>query len=68
MKEFILKSEFITMGQFLKANDYISSGGEAKFFLFNNDCQLNKEKCQERGKKIFRGTNVKINKDMYIVK
>ena len=68
MKIFVLNTEYITMGQFLKANDYINSGGEAKFFLFNNNCRLNKERCQERGKKIYKGAIIKIKDEIYEVK
>ena len=56
------------MGQFIKANDYINSGGEAKFFLFNTPCFINGERCQERGKKIYKGMIVKIDKDIYEIK
>ncbi|MDL2292950.1 RNA-binding S4 domain-containing protein [Acholeplasma sp. OttesenSCG-928-E16] len=65
MKSFKLHTEYITMTQFLKANDYISSGGEAKFFLLENKCYINNELCKERGKKIFPNYKVKINDDLY---
>ena len=66
--QFKLKEDYITMGQFIKANDYINSGGEAKFFLFNTPCFINGERCQERGKKIYKGMIVKIDKDIYEIK
>lgn len=67
MKKFVLNKEFITLSQFLKANDYISSGGEAKFFLLNNDCFINNELIKLRGKKIFKGDTVKIFQDEYLI-
>ena len=33
MKKFKIHTESITLGQFLKATDYIGSGGEASFFI-----------------------------------
>ena len=33
MNKFIMNSENMTLAQFLKANDYTSSGGQAKYFL-----------------------------------
>ena len=68
MKNFYLKGAYITLGQFLKANDYINSGGEAKVFLLNNDIKVNNEKCQERGKKIHKGIILKINNDLYEIR
>jgi ribosome-associated protein YbcJ (S4-like RNA binding protein) len=67
VKKFILKTEFITLGQFLKATDQIGSGGEAKFFLFNHKCYVNGVLTQERGKKIRDKDVVMIDKDTYII-
>ena len=36
-----ITSEFITLGQFLKYADVISTGGEAKFFLQENEVIIN---------------------------
>ncbi len=65
MKKFKLKTEFITLGQFLKATDHINSGGEAKFFLFSHDVFVNKEKRTERGKKLYPGDKVSVDKIEY---
>jgi len=65
MKIFKLHAEYITLGQFLKATDHIGSGGEAKFFLFDNDVYVNQEKRTERGKKLFNGDIVKIGTKQY---
>ena len=40
MNKFKINTDFITLGQFLKATDHIGSGGEAKFFLVENDRKL----------------------------
>lgn len=68
MKVFKIDSEYITITQFLKANDYISSGGEAKYFLVENDCYLNGVKITERGKKIRNYDQVIILNDTYMIK
>jgi ribosome-associated protein len=67
MKKFKLKTEFITLGQFLKATDHINSGGEAKFFLFSHDVFVNKEKRTERGKKLYPGDKVSVDKIEYFM-
>jgi ribosome-associated protein len=65
MKKFKITSEFITLGQFLKATDLIGSGGEAKFFLLENDVFVNKEKRTERGKKLYHGDQVVVKNEIY---
>lgn len=67
VKKFILKTEFITLGQFLKATDNIGSGGEAKFFLFEHACFVNDILTKERGKKIYANDIVKIDKEIYVI-
>lgn len=57
--------EFITISQLLKVKDYISSGGETKFFLFENEVLLNGVQIVEKRKKIFPGDIVTINKKRY---
>lgn len=53
-----LKTEFITLGQFLKIFNIISSGGEAKFFLQDNFILVNGEKEQRRGRKLYPGYTI----------
>jgi ribosome-associated protein len=67
MKKFKSRTEFITLGQFLKATDTIGSGGEAKFFLFENDVFVNGEKRTERGKKLYNGDRVVVDKVEYLI-
>lgn len=47
------KEEFITLGQFLKAADIIQTGGQAKFFLQENEVLVNGEKENRRGRKLY---------------
>lgn len=68
MHKFKINTEFITLGQFLKATDHIGSGGEAKFFLMENEVLVNGVKRTERGKKLIHGDKVTVdNNDYYII-
>lgn len=53
-----INDEYITLGQFLKLTDCISTGGEAKFFLQQHDITVNGVSEKRRGKKLY---------DQYIV-
>lgn len=61
MNDFELEGEFITITQLLKALDYIGSGGEAKYFLFEHVVLLNDAEIYEKKKKIKKGDVVTIN-------
>lgn len=54
MEKFIIKGEFITIGQFLKTHNLVSSGGMVKPFLEENEILLNGVKENRRGKKIYK--------------
>ena len=51
---------YITLQQFLKLKDIISSGGEAKFFLAENDVRVNGETEKRRGRKLYPGDVVTV--------
>ena len=68
MNEFIMTKEVITLTQFLKANDYINSGGEAKYFLKEYVVYVNNVETIERGKKLYPNDIVLIGNDKYILK
>lgn len=55
-----IKDEFITLGQFLKLADIISSGGQAKWFLQEYEVYVNKELEDRRGRKLYIGDEVDI--------
>lgn len=65
IKEIQIKEDFITLGQFIKLVDLISSGGEAKLFLANNKVEINGELDNRRGKKIYKNDLVVINGNTY---
>lgn len=62
-----ITSEYITLGQFIKFVGIISNGAEAKYYLANNNTYINDELDTRRGRKIYPGDIVKINKDIYKV-
>ena len=60
-----ITTEFITLQKFMKMNDIISSGGEAKYFVKENEILVNGEKEDRRGRKLYPGDEVKVNGKKY---
>lgn len=60
-----ITTEFITLQQFLKMNDLISSGGEAKYFVRENTILVNGETENRRGRKLYPGDEVTVNGKKY---
>lgn len=61
MAEIILIDDaFITLGQFLKHADIISSGGMAKPFLMDYTISVNGEPDNRRGRKLYPGDTIDI--------
>jgi len=54
------ENNFITLGQLLKAEDIIASGGQAKWFLSENVVYVNGELESRRGRKLYNGDQVSI--------
>lgn len=57
MESLTIYSEYITLGQLLKEHGLISTGGQAKFFLQENEEKIfvNTEAETRRGRKLFPG-------------
>ena len=53
MEEYVLKKEFITLGQLLKEMDVISSGGMAKIFLAQEEVLVDGQPENRRGRKLY---------------
>ncbi|MCL1632215.1 RNA-binding S4 domain-containing protein [Sporolactobacillus sp. CPB3-1] len=51
---------FITLGQLLKHEGLIQTGGEAKHYLANTKVWVNSELENRRGKKLHEGDRIKI--------
>lgn len=60
MKEVPITGEYITLGQFLKKEGHVSTGGEFKFFVAENSLKVNGESEQRRGKKLYPGDTIEI--------
>ena len=60
-----IESEYITLGQFLKLADLISSGGQAKFFLKENDVFVNGKITEQRGMKLYHNDSVNIDDKIF---
>lgn len=60
MTDLTIHSEFITLGQFLKMINAISSGGMAKWYLDEHVVYVNDEPEQRRGKKLRHNDIVEI--------
>ncbi|AMC92432.1 hypothetical protein AOC36_00015 [Erysipelothrix larvae] len=56
---------FITLGQFLKVQEYVSSGGEAKHRIHEFDITVNGEKENRRGRKLYSGDVVTIDGNVH---
>lgn len=57
--------EYITLAQFLKIVDLISSGGEAKDFILLNKIFINNIEENRRGRKLYKGDLIKISSKEY---
>ncbi|RXZ83874.1 S4 domain-containing protein YaaA [Paenibacillaceae bacterium] len=60
MRNITIKTEYITLGQFLKLADCIDSGGQAKFFLQENPVVINGESDNRRGRKLYQDDIVNV--------
>lgn len=67
MKNVEIYSEYITLGQFLKIVDLVSSGGEAKYFLSTNTIYINNKEDNRRGRKLYKGDLVSIKGENYTI-
>lgn len=67
MKKVIIHSEYITLGQFLKFADIISSGAMAKHFLSENTVYVNGDLENRRGRKLYPDDEILIDKQKYVI-
>ncbi len=64
-KKVVITTDYITLGQLLKFEDVIREGGEAKEFIISHSIKVNGEDNKQRGKKLYPGTKVEIDKKMF---
>ena len=67
MKEVKIDTEYITLGQLIKFLGIVSTGGEIKLFLTENQVFVNEIAENRRGKKLFDGDIVKILNKKYVI-
>lgn len=68
MKTIKINGEYLELGKLLKIANVISSGGEAKYYLQENNVLVNGEVENRRGKKLYPGDVVKIENEEYTIK
>ena len=56
-----IEREFITLGQLLKLENIVESGGMVKIFLSEYKVLVNDEQDQRRGRKLYSGDVVQID-------
>lgn len=64
----IIKDEYITLGQFLKLTNIVSSGGQIKTFLLTNKVLVNDIKENRRGRKLKINDTININNQLFVIK
>lgn len=62
-----IDTEFITLSQLLKIVGLIDTGGQAKYFLLENEVLLNNELESRRGKKLYHKDHIKIGNLEFII-
>ena len=67
-KEVKITTDYITLGQFLKYVGIIDSGFLAKIFLNDHEVYINGELDTRRGKKLYPGDLVLVEKVEYVIK
>ena len=60
MEKIIIKSEYITLGQFIKFTNIVSSGGMVKAILEEYTIHVNDILESRRGKKLYPGDKISI--------
>ncbi|MBQ9448394.1 MAG: S4 domain-containing protein YaaA [Acholeplasmatales bacterium] len=68
MKTIKINGDYIELGKLLKMVNVISSGGEAKYYLQDNEVLVNGELENRRGKKLYPGDVVKVEDEEYTIK
>lgn len=65
MKLVKIETPFIKLDQFLKYENLVQGGGEAKILIQDGQVKVNGEVCTQRGKKLYRGDRVEFENETY---
>ena len=68
METIKINTEYITLQQFLKMTNIISSGGEAKYYLAENEVYVNNELENRRGRKLYPDYKIKVEDKEFVIK
>lgn len=60
--------QYITLGILLKIAKIISTGGEAKIFLSENEVLVNGEEENRRGRKLYNNDKVEVAGNVFLIK
>lgn len=67
--EVFINDEYITLGQLLKKENIVGSGGEVKIFLSEMPIYVNNQLNNQRGKKLYVNDIIKIEEiGTYVIK
>ena len=66
-ENFLLKKEFITLGQLVKVCGFIASGGDAKSYLIEHPVKVNQTLKTTRKTKLFVGDVIEIDHTVYTI-
>lgn len=67
MTKKIVFDKKVTLGQFLKSEGIISTGGQAKWYLQDNPVTLNGELEDRRGKKLLQGDTLEVEGEKFTI-
>lgn len=68
MQQITIQGEYIRLDALLKFANFVSSGGEAKIRIAQQEVRVNGEVCTMRGKKIRSGDIVQIDDNIVQIK
>lgn len=66
-KTVYIETEFIKLNSLLKLCDIAQTGGHAKILILDGAIEVNGEVCDQRGKKIRPGDNIRFENTVYSV-
>lgn len=67
MKKISIKTEYITLGQFLKYAGLIENGAQARQFLLNHHILVNDVPENRRGRKLYQTTTIKVDDMLFVI-
>lgn len=67
MKKVLIHTEYIELQNVLKKENAISTGGEAKIYLKENEVFVNDILETRRGRKLYPGDQIRIKDETYLI-